>query len=185
MNRNFALLAFAILIPNLARADAPTIQRAGADAPAGQRPSPVARAQTRGRDRGELRRFLRKLDATDAQRATALEQARAARPIARAARLEGREIRVEARREHPGDREAARATARERIRDLRERTLASLEPLARKVVATLTPDQRKTLEDAARARGKELDAARLEKLVSWLLTRPGTLAHLEKGERNR
>ena len=185
MNRNIALLDFAVLLPNLARADAPAIHPARADAPGIQRPNPVARTRARANDRGELRRFLRKLDATDAQRATALEQARAAKPIARAARLEGREIRIEARREHPGDREAARATARERIRDLRERTLASLEPLARKVVATLTPDQRKKLEDAARARGKELDAARLEKLVSWLLTRPGTLAHLEKGERNR
>ena len=185
MNRIVALLAFSVLVPNLppARADAPAAQRP--DVAGTRRPGAAARARERTRERGELRRFLRKLDATDAQRATALEEARAARPIARAARLEGREIRVEARREHPGDRDAARATARERLRDLRQRTLASLQPLARKVVATLTPDQRKTLEDAARARGKELDAARLEKLVSWLLTRPGTLARLEKGEGNR
>jgi hypothetical protein len=183
MNRNIAFFAFAFLLPNLARADAPAAERPGVVARIQGRAQ--AKPRARAKDRGELRRFLRKLGASDAQRAVALEQARAAGPIARAARLEGREIRVESRREHPNDREAARAEARERIHDLRERTLASLQPLARKVVATLSPDQRKTLEDAARARGKELDAARLEKLVSWLLTRHGTLAHLQKGERTR
>jgi hypothetical protein len=141
------------------------------------------RAVGRARERGELRRFLRSLDATDAQREVAREEARAAAPISHAARLEGRAIRIEALREHPGDRAAARESARPKIRELRERTLTGLRPLAQKVVATLTPDQRKKLEDAARARGKDLDEARLEKLVSWLLTRPGTLAHLERGAR--
>jgi hypothetical protein len=185
MNTKLALfaVAFAAATFDPASAETPSTQepaRQVASRPVKHR---IPRAVARARDRGELRRFLKSLDATEAQRAVALEQARAAGPIARGARLEGRQIRIEARHDHPGDRAAARAAARPRIRELRERTLASLQPLSQKILASLAPEQRKKLEDAARARGREFDEARLEKIVSWLLTRPRSLTHLEKGAR--
>jgi hypothetical protein len=134
-------------------------------------PSPVERPAHR-HGRGELGRFLKKLDVTDAQRQLVLDEARAAAPIAHDARVEGLRIRADAQRANPNDPAAARAAARPKLLDLRERTLDSLRPLARRVLASLSADQRKTIEDAARARGKTPSEDRLEKVVSWLLTRP-------------
>ena len=144
--------------------------------------SPVERTRAsvpQSRDRAGLRGFLRSIDATPEQRAVAREQARAAGPVARSARSEGRRIRVEALRGQGSDRAAARA----RILELRERTLESLRPMAQKLISTLTSEQKRKLEHAARARGRELDDARLEKLVSWLLTRHGAPSRSGKGAR--
>ena len=125
------------------------------------------------------RRLLESLQATASQRAVALEAARAAAPIARAARIEAARIRAEALAEHPDDRAAARKEMRERMRELRRRTLADLAPHASRVLATLTPEQRQKLADAATARGRTLDEERLVKLTSFLLTRPARLTRLE------
>jgi Spy/CpxP family protein refolding chaperone len=145
-------------------------------------PRPAAGRHAGGRigRRTELHRFLRTLKMTDAQRSVALDQARAADPIARSARAEAAKIRAEALRAHPDDRAAARAEMKGKLKDLRERTLADLKPLAQRVLSTLTPEQRTKLADAAKKRGRTLDEARLEKMTSWLLTRPRLAHRLEK-----
>jgi hypothetical protein len=63
------------------------------------------------------------------------------------------------------------AAARTKLVELREKTLADIRPHARRVLATLTAEQRKTIEDAARARGKTLDEDRLETITARLLAR--------------
>lgn len=174
MKTRLALLSFAFATMTLRTASAATF------APETQKPvpSPVERP-ARPHFHGRLRTFLKKLDATDAQRRLALDEARAVQPIARDARVEGLEIRAEARRENPNDPAAARAAARPKLQALRERTLDSLRPHAQRILASLSADQWKKIDDAARARGKEPSQERLEKVVSWLLTRPG--ARIQKG----
>lgn len=130
--------------------------------------------------RGELRRFLRALQLSDAQKSVALEQARAADPIAHSARVESAKIRADALRDHPGDRAGAREEMRGRMKELRQRTLEQLRPFARTVLSTLTPEQRTKLAEAAKKRGKTLDEDRLEKITSWLLTRPAVRGRLER-----
>jgi hypothetical protein len=140
----------------------------------------LARAlRHRAQAREGIQRLVESLQATDAQRAVALDAARAAEPIARAARSEAARIRAEALAEHGDDRAAARAEMKERLGDLRRRTLADLAPHASRVLATLTPEQRQKLADAATARGRTLDEERLVKLTSFLLTRPASLTRLE------
>src|SRR5258705_5612675 len=117
------------------------------------------------------RRLLHSLHATEAQRAIAREEAHAARPIARDARVEAAKIRAEALRAHPGDREAARNEMRAKLKDLRQRTFAELQPLAQRVLSTLTPEHRTKLVEAAKRRGRTLDDARLEKLTAMWLAR--------------
>jgi hypothetical protein len=145
-------------------------------------PGPTAGKHAGGRlgRRTELHRFLRTLKMTDAQRSVALDQARAADPIARSARTEAAKIRADALRAHPEDRAAARAEMKGKMKDLRERTLTELRPLAQRVLSTLTPEQRTKLADAAKKHGRTLDEARLEKITSWMLTRPKLAHRLEK-----
>ena len=141
----------------------------------------IARAMRhRAQAREGIQRLLESLQATDAQRAVALEAARAAEPIAQSARSEAARIRTEVFAKHGKDRAAAREEMKERIQELRQKTLADLAPHASRVLATLTPEQRKKLDDAATARGKTLDEARLVKITSFLLTRPATVERLEK-----
>jgi hypothetical protein len=175
MKTRLALLSFAFATMTLRTASA------AAFAAPDQKPvpSPVERP-ARPHARGQLGKFLKKLDATDAQRQLAIDEARAVRPIAADARAEGRRIRADARRANPGDPAAARAAARPKLLALREQTLDDLRPHARRVLASLSADQRKTIEDAARARGKQPSEERLEKVVSWLLTRPGAIARVQK-----
>ena len=166
MKTRLALLSFAFATMTFRTASAATF------AVPTQKPVPSPVERPARPHAHALRTFLKKLDATDAQRRLVFDEARAARPIARDARLEGMRIRDEARRENPNDPAAARVAARLKLRALRERTLDSLRPHAQKVLASLSADQRKTIQDAARARGKEPSEDRLEKVVSWLLTRP-------------
>lgn len=140
----------------------------------------LARAiRHRAQARAGILRLLESLEATDAQRAVALEAARAAEPIARAARSEAARIRVEVLAKHPDDRKAARSEMKERVVELRQKTLAELAPHAGRVLATLTPEQRQKLADAATSRGRTLDEERLVKITSFLLTRPATVPRLE------
>jgi Spy/CpxP family protein refolding chaperone len=130
--------------------------------------------------RGELRRFLRTLQLSDAQKSVALEQARAADPIAHSARVEASRIRAQALRDHPEDRAAAREEMRGQLKNLRQQTLEQLRPLAKRVLSTLTPEQRTKLADAAKKRGRTVDESRMENVTSWLLTQPGVRGRLER-----
>ncbi|MFN0007386.1 MAG: Spy/CpxP family protein refolding chaperone [Planctomycetota bacterium] len=140
----------------------------------------LARAMRhREQAREGVQRLLESLQATDSQRAVALEAARAAEPIAREARAEAARIRTEILAQHGGDRAAAREEMKQRTRELRAKTLAKLAPHAGRVLATLTPEQRKKLDDAATSRGRTLDETRLTQITSFLLTRPATVRRLE------
>lgn len=140
----------------------------------------LARAMRhREQAREGIQRLLESLQATESQRAVALEAARAAEPIAQSARSEAARIRTEVFAKHGKDRAAAREEMKQRTQELRQKTLAELAPHAGRVLATLTPEQRKKLDDAATARGKTLDEARLVKITSFLLTRPATVQRLE------
>ncbi len=174
MKTRLAILSFAFATMTFRTASAATF----AAEPQKPVPSPVERPQ-RQHPRHALRAFLKKLDVTDAQRRLVLDEARAARPIAHDARVEALQIRADAKRENPNDPTAARVAARLKLRALRDRTLDSLRPHAQRVLASLSADQRKTIEDAARARGKEPTQDRIEKVVSWLLTQPA--ARSQKG----
>jgi len=89
-------------------------------------------------------------------------------------------MRTEVLAKHPDDRAAARAEMKERMVELRQKTLAELAPHATAVLATFTTEQRKKLDDAATSRGRTLDEQRLVKITSYLLTRPATAPRLEK-----
>lgn len=119
------------------------------------------------------REFLRGLEVTDAQRALALEQARAMAPRARELRREALRIRQEAREGvSTGDREAVRAETRERIRALRERARAELAPHGRALVDSLTPEQRAKIEARLAERGRTFDAQRASERAGRWLARP-------------
>jgi hypothetical protein len=180
MNTKTALLATAFLALTLgssASAQSST-ETQGRRPPAPEARHPRLRERTARR--GELHRFIRSLGLSDSQRAVALEEAKAAEPIARSARTEAMKIRTEARRTHPDDRAAAREDARPKLKDLRERTLASLRPLAQRMLSTLTPEQRARITESAKKRGRTIDENRLEDITSWLLTRPRTVQRLER-----
>jgi len=116
----------------------------------------------------------------DAQLRTVAEKAKAAQPIVAEARRERARLLVEARttlRDATQDRETRKAA----VRSLRERARAGrkalgerITPLARDVLATLTPEQRGRLEGFAAAHGRKLDEARLERRVGRWLARPMT-----------
>lgn len=146
-------------------------------------------AAARRRGRHDL---VKSLELSDDQRRVALEKARAAQPIVDAWRRKVAEHRVAERAAADGrttDGAAAEPTKEERRtrRDarradrtrLREELATALAPLARDVVAALTPEQRARIEGFAAARGRNLDEAALVRGVSRMLVRPMTVPMLE------
>ena len=127
--------------------------------------------------------FLASLQSTDEQRRVVLEQAKAAAPIVRAAREEARGLIAKAwaaaTKDGTIDRKAAREAVKEQLKALRERTRAQVEPMAKQVVATLTPEQRATIQAHAAKHGRTVDDAKLAKFAAHLITRPMTAAYLE------
>jgi len=129
-------------------------------------------------------RALRAIDAlgaTDAQKALLLEKARAAQPVVDAARKEAAGTLAKAYEtvKAGGDRRAAREAARASMRSIRERTRAQLEPLARAVLESLTPEQRQKIAGRAAARGGSFDEGRFVRRLGRMLARPMTVALLE------
>jgi Spy/CpxP family protein refolding chaperone len=120
--------------------------------------------------------FLRHLNFSDAQRGLALQAARNAQPIVEEARREAARILVQA--EDAGQ-NARSSAVREQLKSLRQQTFQKIEPLARQVVAALTPEQRQRIEDAARKHGRTFDEDRLVRRTARLLARPMTEALLE------
>jgi hypothetical protein len=133
--------------------------------------------------RGKAFEFLASMQFTDAQRQVMLDKARAAAPIAEASRAEARRITAaawaKATTDAAADRAALRAEKQSRIKALRARTWPQVEPLAKDVLASFTPEQRQKIADAAAKRGRPIDDARLTKLIGFMLTRPMTVPYLE------
>ncbi len=126
------------------------------------------------------REFLRGLEITDAQRALALEQARAIAPRARELRREALRIREDTREGvRTGDRDAIRAETRGRIRELRERARVELAPHGRALVDSLTPEQRAKIEARLAERGRTFDAQRASERAGRWLARPRVHERLE------
>lgn len=130
--------------------------------------------------RAEIRKFVRGLEITDAQRAQALVAARAIAPIAQSARSEARTILENARKANPsGDRAAIRAAVKPQLEALKQRTLAQAMPIARGVFDTLTPAQKDQLRAAAEKHGRTFDAERATQRLGRLLARPRAVEVLE------
>lgn len=132
--------------------------------------------------------FLASLNSTDEQRRVVLEQAKAAAPIVRSAHDEARGLIAKAwatavkdtnTKDTAIDRKAARESVKEQLKALHERTKAQIEPLAKQVVATLTAEQKATIQAHAGKHGKTVDDAKLTKFAAHLITRPMTAAYLE------
>ncbi len=156
-----------------------TVTRAGPDGRRGPRFDRQGQTerQQHARERGA---FLRGLEFSDAQRALALQHARAVEPLAREARREALRLRLEARdRQRTGDPEALRADLRQRLQALRERARAEILPHGRVLVAALTPEQRAKIEARLAERGRTFDAERAAARVARWLAAPRTLDRLE------
>lgn len=130
--------------------------------------------------RAEIRKLVRGLEITDAQRAQALAAAKAIAPIAQSARSEARSIVETARKNNPnGDRQAIRESVRPQLQALKERTIAQAMPIARGVFDTLTPAQKDKLRSAAESHGRTFDADRATQRLGRLLARPRAVEVLE------
>jgi Spy/CpxP family protein refolding chaperone len=136
--------------------------------------------------RGRFFEFLASLQFTDAQRQTMLDKARTAAPIVESARAEARRLVANAwaqaskdAKDGTVDRAALREQVKTQIKALREKTWPQIEPLAKDVAATLTPEQRQKLVDAGVKRGRTVDDAKIAKFMGMLITRPMAVPYLE------
>lgn len=130
--------------------------------------------------RAEVRKFVRELGITDAQRAQALTAAKAIQPIAQSARAEARAILENARKANPtGDRQAIRESVRAAMQALKERARDQVLPIARNVFDTLTPEQKDKLRAAAERHGRTFDADLATQRIGRLLARPRAVEFLE------
>ncbi len=128
-------------------------------------------------------KLLATLDVTDDQRRLVLEKARAAAPIVETAKDEARRIVAaawaSAAKDPAIDRKALKVATKAGLVALREKTRSSIEPLAKEVVASLTPEQRRMVEEAAAKHGRTAGEAKLVKFASRIISRPMTIAYLE------
>jgi hypothetical protein len=119
----------------------------------------------------------------DQQRLVA-EKSRAAQPIVAEARRETAKVlaqRGTVGTNGDGTKPTAedRAARRAALRDIRTRTSEKLAPLAKDVLASLTPEQKAKLEGLAAARGRKLDETKLTRRVGRWLARPMTADLME------
>ena len=163
-----------------------TLTFAAADGTRGPTPGADGQGQRHGRFQGrhkieKLRKFARSLQFSDAQRAAALQAARAVQPVAEQARTQARSIVQAARQANPtGDRAAIRAAVQGQLKALRERTAQQIEPNGRALTATLTPEQRAKLVQRAEKHGRTFDENRFTRRISFLLSRPRAVQFLER-----
>ncbi|MBK7874695.1 MAG: hypothetical protein IPJ77_02920 [Planctomycetes bacterium] len=128
------------------------------DGPQGRRPAPgQRRRRPHRRPPQELRQLLQSLQITQEQKNLVRAEAQAVAPRVREARDEAW-VRVQAERARPApDREALRAE----LRELKHATLEQLLPHARRVVQSLTNEQRALLAAKAAEHGRTFDENRL------------------------
>lgn len=139
-------------------------------------------AARRGDDRGfrarrharfearRAERLARMLGLTEAQRDDFRKAREAAAPVRTDLRAKIHALREEARK---GERtEASRAATREAVKALVATAREQVAGDARRLLATITPEQRARLAEAAARRGKTLDDARLLRGIERMLLRP-------------
>ncbi|MBI5364075.1 MAG: hypothetical protein HZA53_12905 [Planctomycetes bacterium] len=146
------------------------------DGPQGRRPAPGQRRRRPHRrpTPQELRPLLQSLQITPQQKELARAEAQAVLPRVRAAREEAHfRMQAERARKNPDFH-----ALREELRELRHATLEQIAPHARRLVDSLTPEQRQRLAEAAQRHGREFDPARLEQRLARLLAHPRLLQRL-------
>lgn len=178
----------AVIVAAALAAGAATASFAGDDS---ARPRAGRAARLRGARRDRFRRAMRQerrdlltsLGVTDEQRRTVLEKARAAAPIVSGAKDEARRIVAQAwaaaAKDPSADRKAIRESVRAQLKALRDKTRGQVEPLAKEVVAALTPEQRAKLDAAAAKHGGTVDEARLVRRAARMISRPMAAPYLE------
>lgn len=138
------------------------------------------RMRERFQRREALRKFVRSMEFTDAQRAQALQSAKVVAPIAESARAEARAIVENARKAKP---DATRAERRELVKPqlqaLKERTASQILPQGQALLGSLTAEQRAKLVAAAEKHGRTFDEQRAARRLAFLLSRPKAVAFLE------
>ena len=119
--------------------------------------------------RGAMRaqRLLRLLDLSDAQKAQLADARTAAQPIREDARAKVRAILEEAKK---GERTPeTRAKVREQVKAVLEGAAKEVEPSAKRLLDSLTAEQRARLSDRAAKHGKTIDDAKLLKRFERLI----------------
>jgi len=117
---------------------------------------------------------------TAEQRHLMIERARAIAPIVESGKAEARRLIAQALVEaETGDQDAIRARVKESLKALRKGAAEKIAPLARDVVASLTPEQRAKIEAFAAKHGRTVDDDMLVRRFGRALARPMTLAYLE------
>jgi len=176
--------AVAVAVTFLAGAAAPSAF-AGGGKHAGKRAAKAAQAsaQTAREKRRSAAEVLASLGVTDEQRTLVLAKAREAAPIVASARDEARRAVARAWASAGDgaatDRKAVRAAVKTEIQAIREKARGQIEPLAREIVASLTPEQRQKLQETMSKRGRTLDDAKLTRFAARLISRPMTVSYLE------
>ena len=178
MTKSKWVLAGVIAVAVFAGAAAPSAL-AGGGRRAGKRAAKAAEVVRQ--KRRSVAEIVASLGITDEQRALVLAKAREAAPIVAGARDEVRRAvaRAWASAGSGADRKAVRTSVKAEIQAIRERARGQIEPLAREVVTSLTPEQRRKLEEAVSRRGKTLDDAKLTRFAARLISRPMTVPFLE------
>jgi Spy/CpxP family protein refolding chaperone len=144
----------------------------GAKAPAGDAGA-FARMGGRMRGRFGMRRgarLARLLGLTDAQREDFLKTRQSFASVREDLRTKIRAVREEAKKGEATD--ATRAATHEKIKALVAAARDQVAPEARRLMGTLTPEQRARLDEIAARHGKTFDDARLLKLIERGLLRP-------------
>jgi Spy/CpxP family protein refolding chaperone len=129
-----------------------------------------------GAQRRALVRLVQKLGLSDAQCGLALQESRNTQPIVEQARREAARILIDA---EDAGKSGRSSDVRERLKILRQQTFRKIEPMARQVVAALTPEQRQMIEAEASKHGRSFDEERFVRRTAFLLARPMTAALLE------
>lgn len=150
------------------------------DGPQGRRPAPgQRRRRPHRRPPQELRQLLQSLQVTQEQKDLVRAEAQAVAPRVREAREEAR-IRIQAERARKTpDHEALRNG----LRELREETIDQVLPHARRVVQSLTNEQRALLAAKAAEHGRAFDEQRLAERVARLLAHPRFLQRMGREHR--
>jgi Spy/CpxP family protein refolding chaperone len=155
--------------------------------PRAKTPPAAARGKMRPTPQERTRQasdFIATLAPTDEQRQLLVEKARAAATIVKSAQEETRRIvnaslAATTKDGSKPDRKAARAAVKQKLVQVRDHARSQLEPLARDVVASLTPEQRTKLQSTAGKRGKSVNDAQLVRLAAIAISRPAAVKLLE------
>jgi Spy/CpxP family protein refolding chaperone len=169
-----ASVAAAVVAAPLALAAPGDGAPAAPPAPGAPGAAPAARHERGMLRRGARRRamrFLRLLDLSDAQKAQLSDARTAAEPVRKDAREKVRAILEEVRK---GERTPeTRAKVREQVKAVLQAAATQVEPSAKRLLDSLTPEQRARLSERAAKHGRTLDDAKLLRRFERLVLAPG------------